>query len=256
MASRKKAPSGDLKVVVHRPGITLLWRVLLVVVCFAIWGVGFVVGGWEERRVPTQLLYEEREHLLSKIVEYRKRIGDLEIKLAQKEVALDIAKVASEKVREDYRNLYERLDELQEQVTHYQRVLKPNTGEQGIVMGLLEMSAGESDAVYHYSIDFFQAIERRKVSGEVKLTLSGKVGDEVKTWEFEALAAEEPLQLKLGFMHYQTLSGTITLPEGVQPLEVTVNAEITKGKSVTLSKVFAWTLKELSDDLEQGEAQQ
>jgi hypothetical protein len=250
-----KAPSGDLKVVVHRPGITLLWRVLLVIVCFAIWGVGFIVGGWEERRVPTQLLYEEREHLLAKIVEYRRRIGDLEIQLSQKDVALEIAKSASDKVRADYRTLYEELDALREQVTQYQRVLTPDAGEQGIVMGLLDMQTAEGENLYRFSIDFFQVVERRKVSGDVHLILSGRLGEEVKNWDFQSLAAEEPLQLKLGFMHYQTLSGIISLPDGVQPLEVTVNAEITKGKSVAISKVFTWTLKELSDDLEQVEAE-
>lgn len=263
MVSRKsKQPSGDLRVVVHRPGVTLMWRMLLVVVCFAIWGIGFLVGGWEERRVPTKLLYEEREHLLVKIVEYRKRIGDLEIELAQRDVELDIARASSEKIREDYRTLYEELDQLKAEVVHYQRVLKPNTGDQGIVMGLLGLSPAAdtadetqgSERRVEFSLDFFQTVDRLKLTGNVDMILSGRINGEVKTWSFQDLSLKDPLQLNLGFRHYQTLEGIIVLPAGVEPLEVTVNAEITRGKTVSLSKVFAWTLKELSDDLEQGEA--
>lgn len=257
MVSRKsKASNGDLKVIVHRPGVMLLWRFLLVIVCLAIWGVGFLVGGWEERRAPTKLLYEEREHLLAKIVEYRKRIGDFEIELAQKDVELDIAKASSEKVREDYRQLYEQLDEYRAQVAHYQRVLKPNTGDQGIVMGLLaltEVEEGASNSRFvRFSLDFFQTVDRLKLTGSVEMVLSGRLNGEVRTWKFSDLA-KEPLQLNLGFRHYQTLEGVIQLPANVEPMEVTVTAQITRGKTANISKAFAWTLKELSDDLGQGE---
>ena len=41
MAKRKsKASGGDLKVVVHRPALTFIWRVLLIVVCLALIGTG------------------------------------------------------------------------------------------------------------------------------------------------------------------------------------------------------------------------
>ncbi|MEC8012383.1 MAG: DUF6776 family protein [Pseudomonadota bacterium] len=255
MAKRKsKASGGDLKVVVHRPALTFIWRVLLIVVCLGIWGVGYMVGGWQESQAPIKLLYEEREHLLAKIVEYRKRISDLEIELAQKGVELDIAQESNLKVRDDYRRLYEQMDNLEAQVTHYQRVLKPNAGEQGVVLGLLSMQPTESLTEFNYSVDIFQAIDRRRLTGQADIKLRGYVNGEEKTWDFAALAAKEPLQLKLGFVHFQTLAGTIKLPENVKPVEVIVNAEITGGKSVTLSKAFPWTLKELSDDLEQGEA--
>lgn len=261
ISGKSKTSNGDLRVVVHRPGVALMWRVLLVIVCFAIWGVGFLVGGWEERRVPTKLLYEEREHLLAKIVEYRNRIGDLEIELAQRDVELDIARASSEKVRDDYRNMYERLDQLQAEVVHYQRVLKPNTGDQGIVMGMLRLDLArnlnesqEKRRLINFSLDFFQTVDRLKLTGDVEMILKGRQGGETKTWNFKDLSAQDPLQLNLGFRHYQTLGGVIELPVGVEPLEVAVNAKITRGKTVSLSKVFAWTLKELSDDLEQGEA--
>lgn len=239
-----KANSGDLRVVVHRPGVTLFWRLALVVVCFAIWGVGFLVGGWDKRQVPTQLLYEEREHLLAKIIEYRKRIGDLEIQLAQKQVELDIAQVASGKIRDDYRRLYEQLDKLEAEVSNYKRVLKPNAGEQGVIMGLLDLTPAEQPRQVTFSLDFFQSVDRRKISGDVKMQLRGKIGDEIQSWDFAALAVEKPLHFKLGFMHYQTISGTIELPEGVQPIEIVVEAEITAGKQVNLSKVFRWTLED------------
>ena len=249
-----KTPAGDLRVIVHRPGLTLLWRVLLVIVCLAIWCVGYYVGGLDNGAVPTQLLYEEREHLLAKIVEYRKRIGDLEIKIAQKEVEIEIVQTSSEKVRDDYTDLFNQLDELNAKVSNYQRVLKPNAGAQGIVMGLLEIKHGADDGEYTFSLDFFQAIDRRKIAGEVTMQLKGELNGEEKTWDFTSLNTKEPLQLKLGVVHYQTQSGVIVLPKGAKPKEVIVNAEITQGKTVSLSKTFGWSLRELSNDVEQGEA--
>lgn len=255
MFKRKtKTTNGELRLVEHRPGVILLWRVLLVVVCLGIWVVGYFVGSWQTRQAPIKLLYEEREHLLAKIVEYRKRIGDLEIELAKRNVEIDIAQASNVKVREDYRRLYEKLDELDDQITHYQRVLKPNAGEQGVVFGLLNMETTESKDVFSFSLDIYQAIDRKKLSGKVEFALKGIENGKEKTWTFESLAAQQPLQLKLGFVHYQTLAGEIRVPESIKPLEVIVNAEITGGKSVTLTKAFPWTLKELSDDLEQGEA--
>lgn len=252
MTSEKKTSNGDLQVAKPAQGLLLVWRVLFVIVCLAIWVVGFVVGGWKSQQAPTDLLYEEREHLLAKIVEYRNRIGDLDIERAQQQVALDIAEASSEKVRQEYRLLYKQLDGLQEKLTHYERVLKPNAGEQGIVMGLLEITALDGQSQYQYSIDFFQAVERRKLAGQVQLSLNGELNGQPQTWDFQSLIVQEPLNLKLGFMHYQTLTGVIKLPKGAVPLAVVVSAQISQGKSVRLAKVFDWVVK-VGDDRSQKE---
>lgn len=251
--ARRFGSSGDLKLVVHRPGQVWLWRILLVVVCFLIWLVGFKVGGWEARRVPIDLILKEREHLLVQLVQYRHRIGEMEMQLAQRDIEIDILRNSSQKVREDLERLYEERDQFAAQVTQYQRVLKPESGEQGIVLGLLDLTRLTGERVYQYTFDVFQSIDRRKVLGDVKMTLVGDKDGVQKSWDFESLAFEEPLQLKLGFMNYQTLTGAIQVPEGVEPQAVLVEVTISKGKSVNLSRTYTWTEKESSNHVEQGQ---
>lgn len=245
-----KGPHAELKVVAHRPRFVLLVRALLVVVCFGLWTVGFFTGQWYMRSPPVTLILKEREHLLSKIVEYRKRVADMEIALAQKKVEVDIASSSSSSLRNDYSKMLEKVDELEEQVAHYQRVLKPNTGEQGLVMGLLDVVLID-DNLYRFSIDFFQAVDRKKLAGSAKIEIIGMIDGKEERYDFAGLAAKEPLELKLGFIHYQTLEGQISLPDRFEPSQVIVTADFQRGKSVTLRKEFSWTVRESSDDVEQ-----
>jgi|GEM_PF-1631377 len=257
--------SPDLRVIEHRPKVVFFWRLLLVLVCFALWAVGFFTGQWYLRSAPMELILNEREYLLEQIVSSRKRIVDLEVSLAQRQVEADIAQASTERMRTDYKKMFSSIDELNAQLTRYKKVLKPNAGEQGLVLGVLEVNSidqNPQNREYNFSIDLFQPVDRLRLGGNISFLMTGiqestseESQDPVeKSYSFSEISLSGPLQTKLGFMHYQTIAGDIKLPEGFRPRSVQVVAQFDQGKQVTLNKNFPWASAGANDELTQPSA--
>jgi hypothetical protein len=141
-----------------------------------------------------------------------------------------------------------RMARLEQDVTLYRSLVEGSVRTAGVSVHSLDIArvAGDEGQRYRYRLTFIQRAERQvEVQGFASLSVSG-------TRDGKALSIGLPgpdgqrsgNRVPLRFVYFQTLEGDFSLPEGFQPLQVRVRAEIRKGKRQHAERAFDWTVVE------------
>ena len=95
----------------------------------------------------------------------------------------------------------------------------------------------------------FTLVHLTKVGGSVKgqatLAVAGMQGDKKIHLKLESLTADKQKSLKMGFKNFQKFDVTLTLPEGFEPVEVTVSADVESKNIENFEQTLPWQVAEL-----------
>lgn len=163
--------------------------------------------------------------------------SDYQDKLVQKDTQITVLKTENKVkqeaitiLRKDYKESIEKQNELNTDISFYQRLLSPDAENKGLRVFENQLTQ-LSDGSYNLNIVLVQKIERaREVSGTIKVELLGESNEEKTSI---LLNKKETSQYK--FKYFQNISLTFSLPEGfkAEQLVVKLNPSTKKAKSVT-----------------------
>lgn len=225
-----------------------LWLGLMLgamVICLlaAAFGGGFVLGtrSVEAQTVAAveaeQAMEAERDALRAELAE-----------LKQQGIACErFQQIEQEKDRSAQEQLKEAQDErlaMAKEIATLKRLIKSG-GSGAVGVQGLRLSAGEGPREFSYSFTVSQLIEDvGETSGKIAIKVSGKQGEKDKSLTLKQMKGSEPTKLAMRFEHFQNFEGRLVLPEGFEPLSLSVDVEPKGDKLIASGETFPWELSE------------
>lgn len=144
-------------------------------------------------------------------------------------VELEIAQLANEQAQVSNKDSINREQALKEQVLFYQRVMAPETTQDGFIVQGLEVSRTLSERNYSIKMILLQHEEIKAIiRGELVITLHGSAHGKPASHNITVLQDSPKTSLSFGFKYFQVLETTITLPINFSPERFEINTDVYK----------------------------
>ncbi|MEM8564175.1 MAG: DUF6776 family protein [Pseudomonadota bacterium] len=218
--------------------------VMLLILALAV-ELGFYLG----QQVAYRGMGAEPENYQSMQVELmslqttlRERTTQLQVLEARRDIDLK----ALEMVRKELAVQQEEIAALEEGLALYRGLMASGELDPGLNLYDMELMAGER--ADHYFFRFILQQEARRhalLKGNLEAKVRGVAEGQFIELSLAELsedisAAGVPLQ----FRYFQSIEGQMVLPDGFEPLEVTVEANTRKPNEFTIRESFPWQLEE------------
>lgn len=164
--------------------------------------------------------------------------------LALQRTDSEVSQQAQEKVRAEIKDLRDQLAELDEAVSFYKNVMAPGSGENGLRIEKLDIASTKTPGVYGFRLVLTQVGDNRGyLSGNVTLTVNGRKGEQAVRLNGTQVLADGA-ETRFRFRYFQELTGRITIPDGVEPDQLTIEALSTGRRQEKVERNFIWKVQE------------
>jgi TolA-binding protein len=185
----------------------------------------------------------ERTEYLDLIAEKEAEIENLNRRIAILETSQEIDQETYSQVEEDLDRLQARIQSQEEELAFYQGIISPEAGVAGLRVQSLKFRRGDADGSYLLHLVLVQAVTHdRRVSGDVRLSLTGLVNGESAEFSLADLATDEAGgDLAYAFRYFQDLQRELVLPAGFVPEEVIMEIRPREPAGAPRSQTFQWS---------------
>lgn len=161
-------------------------------------------------------------------------------------VELEVARLAQQQHFVEIGKSIDVEKELRTQLAFYQQVMAPELNEQGFLIEGFNLVTALSDNSYRFELVLMQQNKTKNtLKGNLKVILIGSENGKAKQYRLDSMLSDQQQKsLTFSFKYFQVIDGEIKLPEGFQPEQVSVHADIFqfKRKRGELTTVFDWAI--------------
>ncbi|MDP2535848.1 DUF6776 family protein [Alteromonas stellipolaris] len=160
----------------------------------------------------------------------------------QLEVALQLTELEKKSIAEQLNNVQAEQAELQQQLAFYQRIMAPETTQDGFVIeGVEVVSLPEPNQFQMRFVVLQQRQNKALVKGKLAVTLVGeREGKEYTVTIGEPEFIQQEIEYR--FKYFQAINTSFTLPDGFQPTSITLETTVYQynAKRGDLAKTVKW----------------
>ena len=244
MAAVKGSKQLKMVVVPHRP-----WRTRLALFAFSVVLVlpalfGYYFGHYRALAQQGDAM-DQRDALEREVQSLRNGNAVLEGQNLSLQQAASVDKEALSSVQRTIVSLRSQISQLEEDVLFYKQVLSPGNDETGLVIGQLDLVAGEGLGDIRYRLELKQQGNNDNfIRGHVNVNVIGlQDGEEVTVPLRDLSDSVGDLDIKLQFRYFQNVEGQLLLPAGFEPQKVRIVAVAEGENAKTIQKSFGWLLQ-------------
>jgi len=217
-----------------------LLLVLLGAWSWQVYDLGRRHGGYD-----SNLVEHRRGELKGRLETLEDERETLRLRAASMERSAQIDRDAVRRAREEIRALQDEGSALKQEVTFLRGLL--SQGQGALYVKDFRLSAGTSPGRFGYAFTVTQVLKNvGTTEGEIELKVAGTRDGKRQTLELKALTGGKTSRIKLRFMHYQEVQGTLELPQSFKPESVTLELRPKNRKLSRVTRVFDWKLEESS----------
>ncbi len=226
-----------MKVVAHRPARKALTILIALPIAAAIGYGGYWIGAQHRATAGGSDAVNDRSS--------QERVVELERKLADIQLNQVVDGDASESLRQTIKSLRDELAASQDEVLFYRQLMTPEGAQRGLRVEKLELSSGGEPGEFNYRLLLTQAAAKNSwASGKVTIEVVATSDNGQVVLPLTELTPVESYPLSFKFRYFQAFSGTLTVPDGVEPEQVVVAATMAGRNGKRVEKTFNWTLQE------------
>ena len=173
------------------------------------------------------------------------------LRLRDEELAIqrtrhEVDRQALELVRKELAGQREAITGLEEGLAFYRSLISPGEAAPGLSLRGLELMAGEQPGQYFYRIVVLQeARTYEQLVGSLAVVISGVKGGAAVEYPLAELSADfKGGGSTLDFRYFQSVQGSLELPEGFAPGSVRVEARTRKPREFVIRQEYPWQLAE------------
>ena len=204
---------------VFKSSILLIGLIVTCVFC------GYRMGNYYHHYQSEALEYNKSrlEILYHQQVDQIKRINTLE-------VALEIEKISSQRSLASLKEIEAAHYQLKEELAFYEKVMVPEKEIDGIVLNEFSVTPTDIPNFYNFkAVLIQQQMQKRSSTGHIDIIISGMRENKQVKLSVKELSSLSEKQLSFNFKFFQSVVGTIVVPENFAP--ETINIVITLPKS-------------------------
>lgn len=170
----------------------------------------------------------------------------LQQQIANLEMGSRMDRKANETVRAEIIDLRNQIAALEEDISFYRGLMSPSENQKGLVIGSLNLVDTGVAGQFDYKLVMQQLATRHNLlNGSLRFTISGKRDGQSEKLELkdvsDTVSSED---IKLRFRYFQTIEGTLQLPEGFEPEGIELAAKTNTNNSPVITKQFGWLAEE------------
>lgn len=220
---------------------SLIFAAAAVVLALAILGLAFELGRYQ----AGFSLFDQRVRLdaLSAVIADR----DTEIDRLQRQQAIletsgDIDAETYSAVEAELSELQARIQGLEEELAFYRGIVSPGDGVAGLRIQTVELFQGSAVDRYALRLLLVQSIVHNdRVTGTVRLSVSGTIGAEETSLGLDELAAGSgETEIAYGFRYFQSIEQELELPANFMPSQIQIEIWPREPQGDTVTQVFPW----------------
>lgn len=217
------------------------WRLLLLALCIP---AAFALG-WHWSQSQHLHAPEDTQALLTRLAEQEQELELLRQRLAVLGSSDKVTQQAMEQNRRTIKLLEEQIFKQQQDLAFYKGVLAPASRREGIRIRAFELQATDEPQLFRYKLLMSRVGSGdQALQGHLRITVEGQHHGKVAALELAALSDEVSEEsIAFSFKHFQSFPdagrfGELRLPEGFEPRQVKVQAQVKGDKALT--RTFEW----------------
>ena len=239
--SEQNRPVPEYVVVRHRPGYRLHQALILLLISVVAAVAGYAAGV-ARGSLHFSGLQASNEELEEALATLQSRYRDTRQQLANLERGRGIDQQALNEARRTIVELETRISSLQSDLTFYKNIMAPSEVSKGLQVDSLVLSPERSPGSWKFRLVLTQVGNNKNyISGVVAVNVIGMRDEEKEVIALRDLSPDiADLGIRFRFRFFQNVEGTLTLPDGFEPLEVQVVARAQGRKSSQAERTFDW----------------
>lgn len=199
------------------------------------------VSDFESARAARQALESERRDLMRQLRDSRSEAQKLREQLVFLQRSQDIDEQACATVRESLVELQSEVSDLQEQVAFYRGIVSPGESRVGVRVYDFKVHPVEPEGAMRYELVLIQSVRHdRRVKGRVEIKIQGTRDDQAASVSLGEVETDSSRKLLFSFKYFQEFSGEFRLPEGFEPLRVTIAVIADGTEQGGVEDVYDW----------------
>ena len=182
----------------------------------------------------------------SELPRLQEELGSLESELEVQRTQRQVSEQALEMVRREIAEQKEQISSLEEGLQFYRSLMAPGEIAQGLSLRPLELVPLEQPGHFSYRIVAQQeARKHSQLKGKLSVEVNGVLAEQQVSYQLAELSDDlEGAEVTLRFRYFQSIEGTLVLPEGFEPRSVSLVATATTPRKMEAREEFPWQLKE------------
>jgi hypothetical protein len=158
------------------------------------------------------------------------------------ETSREIDRATYDQIETNLDQLQARIQAQEEELAFYRGIVSPNDGVVGLRIQDLEVLPANAEGRHLLRLILVQAIvHSQRVSGTVRLRLSGTLDDDAAEFDLAQLVADgEAGEIAYGFRYFQSLEQDLVLPVGFEPDTVVVEIQPREPRGESVTRSFQW----------------
>ena len=170
----------------------------------------------------------------------------LETELEVQRTQNQMGQQALEMVRREIAEQKEQIASLEEGLQFYRSLMAPGEIAQGLSVRPLELVATEQAGQFSFRIVAQQeARKHSQLKGELSVEVIGVLGEQEVSYSLAELSDDiDGSAIALRFRYFQSIDGTLALPQGFEPRNVSLVATATTPRKMEVRETFPWQVKE------------
>ena len=213
----------DLQKHRSKMGFVRFYALLLII------AAGVFYGGYEFGNQQNITLKSENRLLKRSIANLRSENEKIQSLYNGLKVEVEIAQLANEQAQLINKQNINAQQALKEQVLFYQRVMAPETTQDGFMVQRMEVTPTLSERNYSVKMILLQHEDIKAViKGDLNITLFGSKNGKPTSVSLNRIVDNPEVSFTFGFKYFQVLEMFITLPMGFLPERFEINTDVYK----------------------------
>jgi len=225
----------------HRPFHILLAVVLISLSLSA--GVWFLLDNYHWSNIKQRLSHSAESRLLwdvNRNLENENKVLSEKVVRLERETQVD--RMTAARLQSEIIKLQDEVYKLKGELEFYQGIMTSTRDSKGLnIQGLL-IEAMKKPNHYRYKLVLTHVAKNDIVAeGRLEMSVEGMKDGNVQALKIEEVTADSELNLEFKFKNFKRIDGNLVLPEGFEPLRMSVRLRQKGKKNTTIERVFDWS---------------
>ena len=202
----------------------------------------FVVWQLSTSRVApaTEELQQNLDFVAGELATIKQRLARLQARQVVVEREAEVLRQANRILRETESERQAELGRLQSELDFYRRLAGSGGAQSGLDVYRAEIVPTESRQVFRFILTLTQNIQRASmISGRVRIDIEGTLDNRPVNLRWAQISDGEAPEPAFRFKYFQQLEGYLVLPDGFDPLRISLTLE-SKNQRKPVVRTFDW----------------
>lgn len=179
--------------------------------------------------------------LLSKNLGLKKQNRELEERILKLERLSDVDKETSIRLQKEIKALQEQIFNLKRELKFYQGIITGSSYSRGLNIQGLHIETTRKKGFFKYKLVLTNIGKSDRVTAvSIDMTVEGNDNSGFRVLRLDEISSGDTYKNIIEIKNFERIEGNLNIPDGFEPLRVSVDLKQHDGERLSLNRVFEW----------------